>query len=169
MALALRAAAMLRWDGVRPAAVDAFEYCSGGKDEVRASEDVGDAHLMRGDNRLMRVGNQLMRGAISIRRRRILKWAGRLSVRDCVLGVLWLWQVSVVEIVTWLHTGRVRDKARLRRQAEAREKVAQKAEAERRRTARAQAKESALLQALVSPRHLAAIKQASADSTLTQL
>ena len=87
---------------------------------------------------------------------------GCVHVIDCVLGVPWLWQVSVVEIITWLHTGRVRDKARLRRQAEAREKAAQKAEAERRRAARAQAKESALLQALVSPRHLAAIKQASA-------
>ena len=49
VAAARRAAAMLRWDGVRPAAVDAFEYCSGGKDEVRASEDVGDKHLMRGE------------------------------------------------------------------------------------------------------------------------
>ena len=55
LALALRAAAMQRWDGVRPAAVDAFEYCSGGKDEVRACEDVAhaDGMLMNADGMLM--------------------------------------------------------------------------------------------------------------------
>jgi hypothetical protein len=55
VALALRAAAMRRWDGVRPAAVDAFEYCSGGKDEVRACEDVAhaDGMLMNADGMLM--------------------------------------------------------------------------------------------------------------------
>ena len=55
VAAARRAAAMLRWDGVRPAAVDAFEYCSGGKDEVRTSEDVAhaDGMLMNADGMLM--------------------------------------------------------------------------------------------------------------------
>jgi len=80
--------------------------------------------------------------------------------------------VSLTVIATWLHSGRVRDKARERRESEEREKVERKAKAEKRRNERAEAeaealaqakaklkpkkapKQSALVKALVSPRHL---------------
>ena len=81
-------------------------------------------------------------------------------------------EVSLTVIATWLHSGRVRDKARERRESEEREKVERKAKAEKRRNERAEAeaealaqakaklkpkkapKQSALVKALVSPRHL---------------